>query len=478
MLADAQAKAEKEVLAQMRVVNSPRYCAVFPNITMLGRTENVKQSARGFTLASKDGDKSDFNIFSREPTVEGYAVGSQINGSGYDMIIADDIVLPEARSQDWYRNDTNRRWEEVIRQRLRNPVIAEIKIVATPWHQDDVYGRIEKRKGETGSKRWKIVKFPILQDDSGLEIPIWPSRYTREMLEEEKATSRPDRYACLFRLDSRHDTTQAVKRLHFYNAQDDELTTEADRRLVKRLETAERWLSIDMSGSSGKDAADNGVIEIALSPRGFAFVTHCWELRMAPVAFREWVMAQINNASGIGYAGIQVEGQGSQAGHAELFLDDIRKMLAEQDKQHTLSLIVTNARVGRANSNQSKMQRLQASAMLMETARVKFAGYRYTKPTVGGTCIRAAPNTSMALLVEAIRNFNTTTHKDIVDALTQFLLHNRERIASATVEEEQAEAGAPVGRMTELLKKQLKEMQEYKDSRYDDEAQFLHAWAS
>lgn len=478
MLADAQNKSEKEVLAQLRIITSPRYHAIFPKIKVLGRMENVKQSAHGFTLASTDGDREDFNIFSREPTVEGYAVGSQINGSGYDMIVGDDIVLPEARTQDFYRNDTNRRWEGVIRQRLRNPAVAEVKLVATPWHTDDVYGRIEKRQRDSGSRRWKIIKFPILEGEDGHEIPIWPSKYSQEMLDEEKATSQPAEYSCLFRLDPHHTGSKTVKKIHYYHAEDNELATEKDRKLQGALLHAERWLSIDLSGSANKDSADNGICDVVMSPSGFAYVTESIEIRMAPVEFRDWVLQRITSAPGTGYAGIQVEGQGSQAGHAQLFLDDIRKMLAEQGRADTIAFVMSNARVGSANSNRSKEQRLAASAWLMESGRVRFAGFRYRRPASAETGIKAVPNSGVALLIDAMRNFNTTTHKDIVDALTQFLLHNRNRIADATPPTEQPVELVSVDPRTRQLKKQLDAMAAGSDDRYDDEAAFMQAWSA
>jgi len=174
------------------------------------------------------------------------------------------------------------------------------------------------------------------------------------------------------------------------------------------------------------------------------------------------------------YSGVQIEGQGAMAGHAELFLDDLRKMLAEQGVGEHMTLIVSNSRVGNQRQNISKRLRLQDSAWLIESGRVRFAGHRYRQPVGDGMSCRAIPGSGMALLQNAVLNFDTAGNKDVVDALTQWLLQNRQRLAAAKPEAEKAQVEC-IDEMTRLFRAQIKKAREPEIDRYDEELAFMVA---
>jgi len=445
-------KAGKEVLALMRIVQLPTYKAIFPNIIMLDRTDDVQKSSKGFTLASVDGDKADSNIHSREPTISGFGINSSINGDGYSMIICDDIVNPKAKDEAYCRNHTTAIFHNVVRQRLRDASVAELHIVATPWHPDDLYGRIKRDQREGRSTRWKIVEFPILD------------------LEEHK---RGDHYACLFRLNPIHASGRLVKKMFFYPSTENEWTNDREKAKVKAIASGERWLSIDPAASDNKGSADNGVIDASFTHEGFLFVTDVHALRMSPVSFLDWIAELIfNSESEAPVYGLQIEGQASNRQGADLFIRSLQQILADRHFKGEVNMIVTDCHVGGVSQNRGKSARLKAASMPIETARVRFAGEKRRKPTGDGFWYTVIPDTTMEKLKGAVLDFKTSVDADIVDALSQLVLQNFERLKSAMPDAVKEENTLPMDPMSRMNRAQMDAM----DQKMDDEAAGIHEW--
>jgi predicted phage terminase large subunit-like protein len=120
-------------------------------------------------------------------------VGGSLTGRGCDVLIIDDPVknAEEANSQvyrqktwDWYASTAYTRLEPG----------AGILEIQTPWHEDDLQGRILANAKSTG-ETWEIIHLPALSEGPDVDClgrpegePLWPERFDREALERIKAT--------------------------------------------------------------------------------------------------------------------------------------------------------------------------------------------------------------------------------------------------------------------------------------------------
>lgn len=131
-------------------------------------------------------------------------VGGPLTGRSVDMAIIDDPVKSreEADSEafrervwEWYLDDFSTRLQEGA------PVI----LIMTPWHEDDLHGRI--LAGPEAS-RWRVVRMPaIAEDDPERPDPLGrqpgqvlcPERFSLETMNERR-TANPEGFESLYQL--------------------------------------------------------------------------------------------------------------------------------------------------------------------------------------------------------------------------------------------------------------------------------------
>lgn len=117
-------------------------------------------------------------------------IGGTLVGRGADILLIDDYCksLQEALSETVKENTWN--WYQSVARTRLSPNGAII-VIATPWTDDDLVGRlISKMKDGTGEK-WEIIKLPeIAEDDDVLgrkpgEV-LWPQRFDLQNVLETK----------------------------------------------------------------------------------------------------------------------------------------------------------------------------------------------------------------------------------------------------------------------------------------------------
>ncbi len=467
---DAKPKAQAEVNTLKRIMRSPRFEAMFPGVRVLKRTESGEDSSFRFYVSRP-------NWMSREPSIEGAAILSRINGNGYDRIFADDICSPEVRDQPRIREDCNRRWDDVISQRLREPKDhPRIRLIHTPWHENDVSGRVRRMVGEGLIKGWKVAidEFAIKDDDRGKAIPIW-DHFTSAFFEEQKLKIGAG-YTLNYRLKPRQSQDRIVAGLHFYNAspsrQHDtimrknvnglarKITDYAfDQALCEALRSpdADRQLSIDPAATSGKSSSDTGILEFVLTPKGYAYFTQVWALHEGPVFVQKWIVEQILRAIGEkqGYSIVWIEAQGAIKGQVNLWEKGITEALKEQGCPNIPRIMAPGVRFG-GGQNPSKIARLKECSGFLQNGLVTLAGHRIINALRRVSYCQARPGTEMAQLAERIINFDPGNRTDGVDAATQVILRNREKIRNPFLKTTEPKKETPVGDWkTQAMREQM-----------------------
>lgn len=162
-----------------RIIDTPIYREVFPKTTM--NSKNVSADARGSYLRNSE----IFEIIGHRGSYRGAGVGQGITGMGYWLGIVDDPVKNRAEAEsrtvrdgiwDWYTSTFRTRAEKG----------AKILIVLTPWHPDDLHGRLLKQAAENPqADQWEVLRLPAIAPDRQLHAldprqpgeALWPGKY-------------------------------------------------------------------------------------------------------------------------------------------------------------------------------------------------------------------------------------------------------------------------------------------------------------
>lgn len=425
ILYDTDDKAKKEIAIIKQYLRSPRFAALYPEVRVLSRNDGSEDSRRRFTVTRP-------NWGSREPSIEGAAITSQINGNGYDQIFVDDPCPSAVVQQPATREAINFKWDNEVEQRLREPARSRIRIVCTPWHQADLAGHLieQCRRGVREGWRIAVDQFRIEEDADGRPLSLWPERYPPSYYVGQRQRLRPNDYARLYRLVCTADEERLVGRLGYYPADTadpawGQLSGEVREHYLQRLETiakAEQWLSIDPSATSGRESSETAITQIAITANGTAYVTDCWFFPGNPVAVQDWIVERIRTTP---IHRVLIEAQGGMTGQVALWKEYIGRRLRELGVRWTGSIIDCRTQGRGGGQNIGKRRRLQNTSAYLEQGYLKFPGRMLLRG--GGIEFVSSEGENIRKLVRQILNFPSGT-SDGVDTVTQWLIYNESRI--------------------------------------------------
>ena len=130
-----------------------------------------------------------FDIVAHKGGMRCAGVGGPITGKGANLLIIDDPIKNDKEA----RSETHRehQWDWLLSTaRTRLEPGGVMVIVMTPWHQDDLSGRI--RAGKLKGHPWVHVNFPAIAVNDEPEIgrkegePLWAERFDANALEEQR----------------------------------------------------------------------------------------------------------------------------------------------------------------------------------------------------------------------------------------------------------------------------------------------------
>jgi predicted phage terminase large subunit-like protein len=158
-----------------------------------GRRFGVRVSAKSSAAQRWDLERFDGGMMTA-------GVGGPITGKGAHLLIVDDPI----KNDEQARSATQRQkqwewWQSVAGTRLRPGALTVV--IQTRWHRDDLSGRILEQAERTG--RWRQIVFPALAESMDVlgRSPgeaLWPEVYTRERLEQVKASRTPYYWQSLY----------------------------------------------------------------------------------------------------------------------------------------------------------------------------------------------------------------------------------------------------------------------------------------
>lgn len=126
----------------------------------------------------------DWEIQDHEGGLFAVGIGGALTGRGSHLLVMDDpIKLPSEALSASFRQNQWDWYSSVVRKRMEPGGL--ICLTMTPWHGDDLSGRIAEIEG----KKWDILKLPAIaeEDDPLGRQPgeaLWPARYPVDELED------------------------------------------------------------------------------------------------------------------------------------------------------------------------------------------------------------------------------------------------------------------------------------------------------
>jgi len=117
-------------------------------------------------------------------------VGGSITGKGASLLILDDPIKNAEEANSKHMRDKIYEWFNSTFLTRAEPD-ANIVIIQTRWHEDDLAGRILNDKEE--SKKWTVLHLPALAEENDLlgrkvGEALWPERYDEQKLREIQKT--------------------------------------------------------------------------------------------------------------------------------------------------------------------------------------------------------------------------------------------------------------------------------------------------
>ena len=132
----------------------------------------------------------------KESSVEAKGIGGKLAGNHYTHIICDDVV-GEANV-----NTPEQLWKVIEYVDKLTPVLensgrgSQLRVVGTRWHQQDLYGeimmKVDQAKKSGGTEPFRVLKFGVFDDEGE---SVWPEEYSKEDLNELRATMTPQNWA-------------------------------------------------------------------------------------------------------------------------------------------------------------------------------------------------------------------------------------------------------------------------------------------
>jgi predicted phage terminase large subunit-like protein len=138
-------------------------------------------------LDPNDQSAGHWKIFARQGECFACGLGGSMAGQGYTLGLLDDYCKNREAAESAGQRETM--WNAFTNDFMTRRAPTSITIVlATPWHVDDIIGRIHKKMKEDNTfPRFETIKFPAF-DESYPTGTLFPERFNQAWYDEQKAT--------------------------------------------------------------------------------------------------------------------------------------------------------------------------------------------------------------------------------------------------------------------------------------------------
>ncbi|MFA7662845.1 MAG: phage terminase large subunit [Patescibacteria group bacterium] len=145
----------------------------------------------GVRVSSGQSSAHDWSITGHEGGMFTAGVGGPFTGRGADLLIIDDYMKNSEKAMSAKIRDSQWDWWESTAYTRVEPGGCAI-IVATPWHLDDLTGRLIRNAKTEDGDPVQVLRLPALAEEGdqlgrAVGEPLWPERRPRAWLEKKRA---------------------------------------------------------------------------------------------------------------------------------------------------------------------------------------------------------------------------------------------------------------------------------------------------
>lgn len=164
------------------------------------RSDEYQKIFPGIMLAEHEQSVDVWGIEGHQGKVRWVGLEGTITGKGGHLVVIDDFFKGREEANSELMRD--KIWDGIINNLLtRRPDPCIVIILATPWHLDDPFGRIEKNMKENPSfPRFEEIKFPA-KDDAYKDGYLWLDRFSKDWYDSQFATLGPYYSSALLQCD-------------------------------------------------------------------------------------------------------------------------------------------------------------------------------------------------------------------------------------------------------------------------------------
>lgn len=183
-----------------RIMESEKYMNVFPD-TIMGGTERAKELEHHLARSRRTSDF--FEIVGNRGKFMSSGVGGAITGRGGDLLLLDDPVKnSEEADSEVYREKIWSWYNSTFYTRAEKG--ANILLIMTRWHRDDLAGRLLKEMAN-GGDQWEVIELPAINvngpnhyDPRNEGEALWPDKYPLDRLNVIKRQLGPRDWSSLY----------------------------------------------------------------------------------------------------------------------------------------------------------------------------------------------------------------------------------------------------------------------------------------
>jgi predicted phage terminase large subunit-like protein len=180
---------DKEVIVATYAATLAREFSRFARDRIM-RSDEYQKIYYDVRLAEKEQSVDVWGIEGHEGKVRWVGLGGSITGRGGHLVIIDDFFKGrEEANSDLMRDKI---WDSICNDLLtRRPDPCMVIVLATPWHLDDPFGRIENAmKSDPSFPRFETLKFPA-KDSAYKEGYLWLDKFGKDWYESQFSTLGP-----------------------------------------------------------------------------------------------------------------------------------------------------------------------------------------------------------------------------------------------------------------------------------------------
>jgi len=156
-------------------------------------TEEYKELYPDIELAKDSQAVAEWEITNKGEQTLGKAqfvgLGGSITGKGGSLIIVDDFCAGRQEAESSIKRDST--WNSFVSDVLtRRAPVSIVIVLATPWHKDDLFGRIKQKEiDDTNFPKFKELRFPAFSEKyTNNDNTLFPERFSRKWYDSQKAS--------------------------------------------------------------------------------------------------------------------------------------------------------------------------------------------------------------------------------------------------------------------------------------------------